>query len=337
MSQAILDLFAGSGVGVAAHRVGLEDFGVEIMPEARQTRLRNGMKTVYADAWDTREADGLDFNHLWASPPCPTFSVAGKGAGRRALNEVITILRSRSWQYPANMRLWANGLDDARTGLVLLPMSYIWRFRPTYIALEQVPSVLPVWDAMTGALDELGYSTWSGLLRAEQFGVPQTRRRAFLIARNDGSIAHPPAPTHSRFHTRRPERLDGGVKKWVSIAEALGVPEDRLLGFPRRDDGKGAIMIAGKAYRARDLRPTSQPAFNLTEKARSWTMYEKGEAGANPIHRLGVQAAATLQGFPPGFTFSGERTKQFLQVGNAVPPPLAEAVLRTFEKKNGEQ
>lgn len=44
--------------------------------------------------------------------------------------------------------------------------------------------------------------------------------------------------------------------------------------------------------------------------------------------RVTVAEAAALQSYPPGFTFAGTKTKQFLQVGNAVPPLLAEAILR---------
>lgn len=52
------------------------------------------------------------------------------------------------------------------------------------------------------------------------------------------------------------------------------------------------------------------------------------ERQMNNAERVTVAEAAALQSYPPGFTFAGTKTKQFLQVGNAVPPLLAEAILQ---------
>ena len=84
-----LDLFAGTGWGVACQRLGIKEAGVEIMPEAVATREANGMETIYNDVWDglklTAEQHRDEYGSyglLIASPPCQTFSAAGKGAGR---------------------------------------------------------------------------------------------------------------------------------------------------------------------------------------------------------------------------------------------------------------
>ncbi|WP_193215228.1 DNA cytosine methyltransferase, partial [Luteolibacter marinus] len=66
------------------------------------------------------------------------------------------------------------------------------------IMLEQVPAVLPVWVAIGQALNEIGYEVATGVLNAEEYGVPQTRRRAILVARRDRAPALP-RPTHKRF------------------------------------------------------------------------------------------------------------------------------------------
>lgn len=242
-----LDLFAGSGWGVACRRLGIEEYGVEIMPEAIATREANGMETIFTDVWDGLEdrlspvslaayeewraagGSASEFRSmLIASPPCQTFSVAGKGAGRKALDEVLHLVSiiHESWlqgkEFDAtHLRNYA-ALGDERTALVLTPLLYALRDLPTYIALEQVPTVLPVWEACAEVLRDAGYSVVTSVLHAEQYGVPQTRKRAILIARRDGREAKMPTPTHSKYYPRDPKRLDDGVEKWVSMAEALG-------------------------------------------------------------------------------------------------------------------
>ncbi|MEO2133350.1 DNA cytosine methyltransferase [Microbacterium sp.] len=369
------------------------------------------MPTIYRDVWDGLlprtflSADALAvldaYNLLIASPPCQTFSTAGKGAGRKALEDVLGLIRSRAWALPDDgLRRAAEkaGLDD-RTALVLTPLAYVYRDKPRYIALEQVPTVLPVWEAIATVLrDEFGYSVATGIVNAEQHGVPQTRRRAILVARRDGGVARLPQPTHSRFYPRDPQRLDEGVAKWVSMAEALGwvdvaaevrarvndqsgTPYDAewpakrpaltvagrdlvphpgatanrfngstksrndgirlsaeelaavqsyptdFVGFARLDDGRpgGSITLGGMGYRRRDFRPSHHPAPTVTEKARSWQRHAGNEAMP-----LGADKVGALQTFPSPFPFQGTKTKQFLQIGNAVPPLLAEAILRTF-------
>ena len=219
-----LDDFAGTGWGVACQRLGIEERGVEIMPEARATRAANGMTTVGADIWEhlaeTAETP-LAYDLLISSPPCQTFSMAGSGAGRRALDEVVALIDSKAYTDVEALRAFGEE-HDPRTALVLTPLVRVYRDAPTYVVLEQVPPVLPIWERMATELRAWGYSVVTGVLNAEQYGVPQTRRRAVLIARADGIEARMPTPTHSRYYSRDPKRLDPDVLPWVSMAEALG-------------------------------------------------------------------------------------------------------------------
>jgi len=246
-----LDLFAGTGWGVACQRLGVEEYGVEIMPEARAIRAANGMRTIYSDVWDglaedaakvdallaEREehqateaarllAEGWTFAEVYdlliASPPCQSFSMAGKGAGRKALDDVLEAIETRAYLDADRLREFAAGHGDDRIALVLTPLAHVARDTPTYVVFEQVPPVLPVWERCAEEMRRWGYSVWTGNLQAEMYGVPQTRKRAILIARADGKEAKAPTPTHSRYYSRDPQRLDDGVPPWVSMAEALG-------------------------------------------------------------------------------------------------------------------
>lgn len=366
-----LDLFAGTGWGVACQRLGIEEYGVEIMPEARATRAANGMTTIYTDVWEGLDQSDYvlpDYDLLIASPPCQTFSMAGGGAGRKALDDVLEAVRERAYLDPTKLREFGEK-HDPRTALVLTPLAHVARDLPLHVVFEQVPPVLPVWEACAEEMRRWGYSVWVGIVNSEQYGVPQTRRRAILIARADGVEATMPTPTHSRYYNRDPKRLDEGVLPWVSMAEALGwgmterpmitagnaigraegvggsggkaaierekgrgawTPQE-VVGFARKADGGEAIEIDGTAYRARDLRSTDLPAQHVTEKVRSWTR-QRPEAA----ERVTVAEAAILQSYPADFEWNvtlpdGKpvtKTKQFLQIGNAVPPLMAEAIIR---------
>lgn len=358
-----LDLFAGSGWGVAHQRLGVHEDGVENMPEAIATRELNGMTTAFQDVWEDDNADALDFDTEVASPPCQKFSMAGAGEGRKALSQVLSMIES-GWESMDELHERSLKMGDEKIGLVLTPLHYAWKYEPKYIVLEQVPPVLPVWESIANQLREIGYSAWTGLLQAEMYGVPQTRKRAILIARRDGKVAKPPTPTHSRYYSTKPTKLDSGVKKWVSMAEALGWGSSTVM---RSNYGSGGDPAA------RGERSGDQPAPTITSKAdrnkvdgRSLSLDEAAELQSFPTftqnnklahasHRKLDQPAPTitaghdsgnrgfiseqgfvpatvgtiadLQSFPVPFRFAGAKTKQFLQCGNAVPPLLAEAIM----------
>lgn len=393
-----LDLFAGTGWGVACQRLGIDEEGVEIMPEAIASRNAAGMRTVWHDVWDGLESTTpLDHDLQIASPPCQTFSAAGAGAGRAALDTVLGLIGTGAHHRLADLRAFGES-HDPRTALVLTPLAHAVRDTPRLIVWEQVPPVLPVWEAAAVKLREIGYSVVTGIVNAEQYGVPQTRRRAILVARWDAE-AKLPTPTHSRYYSRDPKRLDDGVKPWVSMAEALGwdvTPGEATvrtsMGTPKIDDRNGSheldpatrpahtitsksdsvsitavkVMGAGMVERhgERRGRDATEPAFSIRASAGGmepggFVFRRRGltdrpsptitgggteAGGAEPIaklarytslpgwegdtRRLAAEEAAVLQSYPADFPFQGTKTKRFLQIGNAVPPLLAEAILR---------
>lgn len=312
-----LDLFAGpGGVDEGARLAGYTGplVGIEHDLDACRTATAAGHPRICADvatyptAPFTGRVDGL-----WASPPCQSFSRAGKRAG----------------------------LEDDRGQLVWQPLRWARQIRPRWVACEQVPDVLPIWQIIAAALREDGYSVWTGLLNAADFGVPQMRTRAVLIARRDGA-ARPPAPTHGRDASLG---LFGAVQPWVTMADALGWADGDVVGFPRLADNGEQVEIDGVAYRARDLVAAGRPSATVTEKARSWERWahlrpattvrpghknrEDGEAQfAEGSVRVTVAEAGVLQGFRSDYPWQGTKTSQHVQVGNAVPPPLAAAILR---------
>ncbi|MBG6237796.1 DNA (cytosine-5)-methyltransferase 1 [Mycetocola sp. CAN_C7] len=209
-------------------------------------------------------------------------------------------------------------LDDERTGLVLQPLRWALEAHRAgnpyqVIVFEQVPAVLPVWEAMARVLESLGYKTVTGILHAEEYGVPQTRRRAILIA-NRYRTPVLPAPTHHRFRREevKASRNRPALLPYRNIGETL----DRAEPF---------VMVSnygtGGDPKARGRRTSKDPAFTVTGKvSRNRVFSDEGE-----LDRLNVSEAGRLQTFPADYPWSGKDISQ--QIGNAIPPRLAAHVL----------
>lgn len=216
------DIFAGAGGwDLAARMLGIRARGVEKMKEARATRAAAGLETIHDDVW-TFVPDGLA-NGLIASPPCPTFSQAGKGGGRKVMDDIVALIRRIPFMSLADLRAAAVDLgDDELTALVLTPVWFlIHHDHYRWTAWEQVPTVLPVWEACAVLLRHSGWHVWTGKLSSEQYGDPQTRTRAVLIGSRDYRVL-PPMRTHSRYYPTDPQRVDPGMPRWISLSEALG-------------------------------------------------------------------------------------------------------------------
>lgn len=327
----IVDLFAGpGGWDVGARSLGLPDpIGLEWDAAACETRAAAGLPTIRTDvaAYPAERFHGAV--GLIASPPCQDFSVGGLRAGR----------------------------TGAKGRLVDEVPRWVEAVQPRWVACEQVPPVLPIWQEFSVRLRQLGYSTWCGVVNAADYGVPQRRKRALLLASLDRHVSGP-RPTHSR----NASSLFMDVQPWVSMAEAIGwgiinepaltlapgtgkggasdgllsggvgsrkayqraydehrwVSKHARVGFPRRAD-----RDSPDTYRARDTAPVTGPALALTTRIVTGISIVTGE------HRepLEMFEAGVLQGFPHDYPWRSTKTKQAEQIGNAIPPPLAAAAL----------
>lgn len=364
-----VDLFAGpGGWSVAASALGIREVGIELDQWACATRATAGHLTVRADV-ATLPAQRMvrKIKGLIGSPPCGTFSAAGKGEGVGDLPLLHQALDDLAAGRDTRAQL-ATACSDPRTPLVVEPLRYALELRPEWIALEQVPAVLPLWQHIARILQALGYSAWSGILNAADYGVPQTRRRAILIASRIRTVA-PPEPTH--YDPRKGMQLWG--TPWVSMAEALGwgMTErpyyalataggrrggaDEQVGgsgarkglYAERDRGAWRVNVGAGGFAQGYNRSIDEPSPTIWLQTQSWTMDSPattvtstnriakpghrdragGEAQFKDAVRITLQEAATLQSFPSGYPWQGTKTQAFMQVGNAVPPLLALHVL----------
>ncbi|MFJ4323434.1 DNA cytosine methyltransferase [Streptomyces tricolor] len=452
---AIIDLFAGpGGLDVAAKVLGYEVTGIEWDPGACATRSEAGMHTFQGDVRHYRAAFFPEAQVLTGGPPCQTFTVAGHGAGRRALDEVIQYIeRLHEAVRPENGRDWAQifrtwrkiseelrirelearevraekrrieelratkrkamkhrleesgtsadevrqflkklkapetlvvtddtlkdlfrefsdlsdeldkakdrleDLGDERTGLVLQPLWWVIERsrRPGLkpyeaVVLEQVPAVMPVWKEYAKVLTTLGYRTGTQLMHTEAFGVPQTRRRAVLMARLDRAALRSGVrpgqlpeveETHERYQPggsatrsskadRRADMLPLETPKesWISMEKALQRARDIKGDLPERP----AFTVVsnygtGGVPEARGRRDHDAPSATITGKVSRNRVVHKGtDTDLADFNRFTPAEAGVLQSFPVAYPWRGNDVSQ--QIGNAVPPRLALHVLR---------
>lgn len=240
----ILDPYAGPrGWSEGLRRLDLTDIGIEVDPWACATAVAAGHRTIRADVatFPLGHLAGR-VEGLIASPPCQSFSSAGKGEGRAMVAPLAAAIHAGRWDAYTN-DAWAH---------VLQPGRWVDTLRPRWVALEQVPPVLPLWRAYAHRWQQAGYSTWAGVLNAADYGVPQTRQRAILLASLDRPVG-PPPPTHAR--DPQPS-LFGALRPHVSMADALGWRADVELHHVR-----GAGMT--ERHGDRPGRLATEPAFSI--------------------------------------------------------------------------
>jgi DNA (cytosine-5)-methyltransferase 1 len=297
----IVDLFAGpGGWDEGLKMIGRADvLGIETDALACETARAAGHERLRADVYSTDPASLGDIEGIIASPPCQGFSSAGLKAGRTDLDDIYDLLTCTAEGGHDLRGDYLMSMADHRSLLLVEPLRYALKSSARWLVLEQVPSVLPVWEWYAEELAITGWSVDFGVLNAADFGVPQDRSRAILIASLDKQAV-------------LPKPIRSGP---VAASKIIG---PGTHGFARRNDRDD-----GLTYRARDMRDNSRPAFTLTEKARSWAIVNpEGES-----RTLLASEAGQLQSFPADYPWQGSRSAQFLQIANAIPPLLAANVL----------
>ncbi len=349
----VIDLFCGAGglsegFRQAEYRVLL---GSDIDPTFGETfsRSHNGAAFVAKpiqslSSTEIKTKTGLckgQLDVLVGGPPCQGYSVYNHGRGEH----------------------------DPRAGLFREYLRIVRDLAPKWLVMENVTGLLSISSGqlvktIAEEISKLGYAVEWRTLRAEDYGVPQERRRVVFIANRIGAPIVFPAVEYGK-----------GLKPFTTIWDAIGdlpllAVEDNSAypiasanayqaqmrqGSPPLVNHYGPKL--GKANQARirhipqggswrdipfDLLPEGMKRAKRSDHTKrygrprltdlSCTILTKCDihwgAYIHPIENRAftVREAARLQSFPDEFVFYGSMTEQFVQIGNAVPPMMANAI-----------
>lgn len=340
-----IDLFAGAGgMSLGAKMAGVATkVAVELHHAAFETYRHNhpdctvlqmGVENLQSLAFPFSADDLIVFG----GPPCQGFSTSNQ--------------RTRS-------------ADNKKNWMFRAFISFVKRTKPAWVIFENVKGILETEGGLFAKqirkdLEHLGYRCEQGLLNAAEFGVPQRRSRFFIVGRLEADPPSLPAgrkapavSVDDALHDL-PVLSNGADKDVLPYAKAATTKYARKM--------RGALLeccghlVSRNAESIVDRYPFIPPGGNWSnipekmmttykDRTRCHTGIYRRLDPAEPSvvignfrknmlihpyqHRgLSVREAARLQSFPDRFVFKGSIGLQQQQVGNAVPPLLAEAVFR---------
>ncbi|MEV5985509.1 DNA cytosine methyltransferase [Streptomyces sp. NPDC052051] len=316
----VLDLFAGpGGWSHALTMLGTRDIGLEWDDWACKTRAAAGQLTIRTDVAKYPVWPFLGkTTGVIASPPCQAWSKAGKRLGLLDQPLVHQAVADLAQGRDTREKLLAS-CHDERSLLTAEPMRYLHALnqhgQPEWVAMEEVPDVLPLWRQYAAILRTWGYSVWTGLLNAADYGVPQTRKRAILLASRTRT-ADPPAPTRAKL--AEPESLFGpGRARWVSMAEALGWgATDRPVPTVCADGGPGGGPEPFPSGSRKTLTDARESGHWQPQYPGAHAVLQPQTRGAGWIPRHGARPATPADTPTPTLTGKATRWKWALRSNN---------------------
>ncbi len=302
-----LEICAGAGgQALGLERAGFEHIAlVEIEHLACETLRQNRPEWNVVEN-DVKEFSAINFKGqvdlLAGGVPCPPFSIAGKQLGESDDRDL----------FPQALRIAKE-------------------CNPNAVLLENVRGILdPKFKSYRAhilrSLGELGYECYWQLLNSSDYGVSQLRPRAILVGLKKEFAPHFKWP---KRNTTQPKSIGELLYKEMASLGWESVDE-----WKQRADRIAPTLVGGsKKHGGADLGPT--------RAKKAWAelgVDGKGLANQPPVNgfrgnpRLTLNMTALVQGFPEEWEFVGKKTPAYRQVGNAFPPPVAEAVGKSIIK-----
>ena len=352
----LIDLFCGAGgLSQGFERAGFQVLaGQDIDPIAGETFKQSHIDAVFfpgpiqqVSATGLLRKSGLrrgELDVLAGGPPCQGYS------------------------YYNHQR----GVDDPRSGLFREYLRIVDGLQPKWLVMENVAGITSIASGdivreINKGMGELGYRVSHRLLHAEDYGVPQERRRVFFIATRTENAVVFPKPTFGVFG-------HPFVTIWDAISDLPPLTNgdkgsDKDYASPPQNDFQREMrrnssevtnhssprlseinllrmkhIPPGGSWRdiPFDLLPAGMKRAKRSDHTKRYGRPRKTDLSGTILTKcdihwgayihptqdrsLSVREAARLQSFPDHVVFSGSATEQYVQVGNAVPPRLSEAV-----------
>lgn len=334
-----VELFAGGGgMSLGLHRAGFKcarayDFNEHAVETLR--RAGHVGEVVEADVskvdWDAVAGEVGAVDLLAGGPPCQPYSTAGAEQA---------------------------GESDVRDGFPHFVRA-VEALKPRAILIENVPALASEkheahLERVLDELRRLGYRVERSKLCAADFGAPQKRERLVIVGFLDDAA-------HRAFHWPEPTHTEEALvhAKWVArsyLDDHPGVdlrepaPGDRRI-LKKLEAGDARTLAAAAKARWRTVRDAlgdvaalapysmsrgsaDRPSATVTTTSHSSAsrglLLHVEREGKHDTRNVTPREAARLQGFPDSYEFSGASDDVMRQVGNAVPPALAEALGRAI-------
>lgn len=334
-SKRVLDLF--SGCGGLSH--GLANAGFEIVlgvdnwADALVTYEKNhpGAQSMLLDLENfdpcaVEKTTGKAIDIIVGGPPCQGFSISGNRDPK-----------------------------DRRNMLYKGFVQLVSHYKPEAFILENVPNLISmakgaIKNRIIEDFENLGYDVVYQILLASDYGVPQNRKRVFFIGMKDKNTFAFPEPEYLNNRRTCGDALSDLPEHSIADGvENTTPPVSEYQRYMRRKTNKihnhltsdhshqtvSTIALVPEGGNYKDLPDHLQ---NTRKVNIAWTRYDstKPSLTIDTGHRHHfhykynriptVRESARLQSFPDDFIFYGSKTSQYRQVGNAVPPLLAEAL-----------
>ena len=344
MKLNVLDLFCGAGgLSCGFERAGFNIvLGIDNDSKALETfeANHNGAKSICGDITsigyqDIKKVVGdQQIDVIIGGPPCQGFSLSG----------------------PRNF-------NDPRNKLYLSYIRLVEEIRPRAFVIENVPGLVGLFkgevkDSIIERLTALGYNVKYKILCAADYGVPQSRKRVVFVGVKKGEKEFFYPDVFDYVVT-----CEMALSDLPALADTLGeavqdyiaAPQNAYQVIMREKAQKVHNHIAAthseKVQHIISLVPDGGNYKDLPEEYRSsrnfhvaWTRFasQKPAPTIDTGHRHHfhykynrvptVRECARIQSFPDDFIFIGNKTQQFRQVGNAVPPLMAECIASQLKK-----